>query len=1176
MVTAISKRFCCIIGILLILSFVIPQAHAAVQSVFGPNQYVRTNGNPNVYTDSFSAASGQGTITIFNGDENGNNRVTSASILLNGVEIFGPNNFKKKIYVLEAQVNLQVNNTIEIILRSKPGSYLTIRITQEIANPSVNISANPTAIQLGGSSILTWSSTNANSCVIEPGIGSVGTSGSVTVSPSQTTTYTVTATGSGGTATDDVTITVHQPPTVSISANPNTILLGQSATLSWASTNANSCVIEPGIGPVDPNGSLTVSPTETTTYTITATGPGGTATGTAMVTVHQSPTVSINAVPDTILLSESATLSWTSTNADSATIDQGIGSVAVNGSTSVSPTTTTTYTITVTGPGGTDTASVTVTITYPAPAVNISANPESIQIGGSSTLTWSSANANSCVIEPGIGSVNPSGSLTVSPTVTTTYTITATGLGGTATGTATVTVHQPPTVSINASPDTILLSESATLSWTSTNADMATIDQGIGSVAVNGSTSVSPTATTTYTIAVTGPGGTATASATVTITYPVPTVSISASPSEIQLGESSTLTWSSTNANSCVIEPEIGSVNPSGSLSVSPAETTTYIITATGSGGTAVSNVIVTVNDPNAPPIVSIDAQPSTIELGESSVLSWNSTNAESTHIDNGIGIVAQNGSITVTPEFTTIYTISVTGPNGSDSAQVIVTVLGNPEPQPEGSFGKLYENQIPPNATIEAYDSKRFSLITGQVNTIDEMPISDVLITVLGKPEYGTTLTDIDGRFTIPVEGGSTMTIQYQKQGLLAAHRQVYVPWNDIATAETIQMIVEDPISTVITFDGNPNTVVTHQSTPFTDEFGIRSTTLVFTGDNHAELVDENGNVVQTLHTITARVTVYPDPQTMPAVLPPNSAFTYCAEFVVDGAQRVKFSKPVTGWIENHHGFDIGEIVPVGYYDRDKGVWIPSDNGVVVQLLDIDNDGIVDAIDASGDGQPDDLDVDGTYSSEIIGIENGNSFTPGATFWRFSISHFSPWDFNWPFGPPEDAIEPNPYANPDADQQNKENSDCKGIYNSFVEERSRIFHEDIPVAGTDMMLHYASNRVKGFEIPVNIPASGEIVPGSLKRIIVKAKIAGRILQQTLDPLPGQKAELSWDGLDYLGNEIHDSVTANISIGFIYNAVYYRSSSLFYRSFAKPGRRRMTAIRADMEVILSKKPPDCC
>ncbi|MDN3513168.1 MAG: carboxypeptidase regulatory-like domain-containing protein [Candidatus Brocadia sp.] len=75
-----------------------------------------------------------------------------------------------------------------------------------------------------------------------------------------------------------------------------------------------------------------------------------------------APSCDILANPETIVQGNSATLTWTSTNATSAEIDQGIGAVAVNGSRSVSPAQSTTYTITVTGDGGSATASVTVTV----------------------------------------------------------------------------------------------------------------------------------------------------------------------------------------------------------------------------------------------------------------------------------------------------------------------------------------------------------------------------------------------------------------------------------------------------------------------------------------------------------------------------------------------------------------------------------------------------------------------------------------------------------------------------------------------------------------------------------------------------------------------------------------------------------------------------------------------
>ena len=73
-----------------------------------------------------------------------------------------------------------------------------------------------------------------------------------------------------------------------------------------------------------------------------------------------------------------------------------------------------------------------------------------------------------------------------------------------------------------------------------------------------------------------------------------PTVTLSVSRTRIDWGQSATLRWSSTNAESVTIEPDIGAVSPSGSRSVSPRGTTTYRITARGADGqTATASVTV-------------------------------------------------------------------------------------------------------------------------------------------------------------------------------------------------------------------------------------------------------------------------------------------------------------------------------------------------------------------------------------------------------------------------------------------------------------------------------------------------------------------------------------------------------------------------------------------------------
>ena len=75
--------------------------------------------------------------------------------------------------------------------------------------------------------------------------------------------------------------------------------------------------------------------------------------------------------------------------------------------------------------------------------------------------------------------------------------------------------------------------------------------------------------------------------------------------------------------------------------------------------------------------------------------------------------------------------------------------------------------------------------------------------------------------------------------------------------------------------------------------------------------------------------------------------------------------------WVDNFLGFPVGMAVPVGSYDRDKSVWLPENNGVVVKLLDTDTNSIVDALDADGDDLPDDLNKDGFFHDEVAGLDN-------------------------------------------------------------------------------------------------------------------------------------------------------------------------------------------------------------
>ncbi|MFI5093822.1 MAG: peptidoglycan-associated lipoprotein Pal [Candidatus Acidiferrum sp.] len=81
-----------------------------------------------------------------------------------------------------------------------------------------------------------------------------------------------------------------------------------------------------------------------------------------------------------------------------------------------------------------------------------------------------------------------------------------------------------------------------------------------------------------------------------------PTVSLSANPTSINKGDSSTLSWTSTDATTLTISPEVGAVTAQGSTKVTPSDSTTYTITASGPGGSADASARVTVEAPPPPP----------------------------------------------------------------------------------------------------------------------------------------------------------------------------------------------------------------------------------------------------------------------------------------------------------------------------------------------------------------------------------------------------------------------------------------------------------------------------------------------------------------------------------------------------------------------------------------------
>jgi peptidoglycan-associated lipoprotein len=158
-----------------------------------------------------------------------------------------------------------------------------------------------------------------------------------------------------------------------------------------------------------------------------------------------------------------------------------------------------------------------------------------------------------------------------------------------------------PQVSITASRDRIRQGEEVSLTWTSKHARSVSINGQ--PVEKSGSMTMSPQQTTAYeAVAKRGEReARAFARVEVEIPAPPPTLSFSVNPSVIERGQSATLRWSASNAESVEIS-SVGRVNPSGSREVSPTESTTYTATARGAGGEDTKSIRLTVNEPPSPP----------------------------------------------------------------------------------------------------------------------------------------------------------------------------------------------------------------------------------------------------------------------------------------------------------------------------------------------------------------------------------------------------------------------------------------------------------------------------------------------------------------------------------------------------------------------------------------------
>ena len=158
-----------------------------------------------------------------------------------------------------------------------------------IPEPTVSISANPMQIDYNGTSVINWSSTNADYCNLNG--SKVNNSGSLTVNLTTTTKYSITAYGQEGkTASNKITIIVIPPdaPTIILTNIPTEPLrYYDSTSFSWEVTGEITSVTLNDSTVVNSGTFQTPRLTNDTSYTLKAIGPGGMTT--QIITIPVGP-----------------------------------------------------------------------------------------------------------------------------------------------------------------------------------------------------------------------------------------------------------------------------------------------------------------------------------------------------------------------------------------------------------------------------------------------------------------------------------------------------------------------------------------------------------------------------------------------------------------------------------------------------------------------------------------------------------------------------------------------------------------------------------------------------------------------------------------------------------------------------------------------------------------------
>jgi uncharacterized protein YjdB len=693
---------------------------------------------------------------------------------------------------------------------------------------SVGLQPTTASVQVGGSTTLTATVTDANSAVVTDrpitwfssnlSVATVSPTGVVTGRAVGTATISATSGGKTGSATVNVvpvpvgSVAVTPPaatlvPTQLVSLNAvvrdanNAIVTDRSVV--WATSNA-------AVATVSANGTVTAVAVGTATITATSEG----RSGQASITVTPMPVASISVAPGSASLDVdgTATLVATTKSADGTVLTgrtvtwssdaPGVATVSSSGVvTAVAPGV---ATITATSEGISATAAITVN-RRPVGSVVVHPTSATVTIGQPVTLeatvsdaagvvvtdrvvTWTSSDINVAVV---------SATGVVSGVAPGTTTISATSEGKT--GTSAITVVAPAIASVDVQPTTAsvlvggttaltatvkdvngtVVTDSAVV-WTSNNVAVATVSAtGVVTGQALGVVTISATSGGKF------------GSATVNVA-PVPVSSVAVSPSTATLVPTQVLTLDAVvrDANNTVVtdrvvtwtssNPAVATVSANGTVTAIAAGTATVTATSEGRTGTSAITVV-----PMSVASVTVDPSSTSVTAGN--------TVALSATVRDTSGAIATGRTVTWSssdPDIATVSgagvvmgmspgTVTITATSEGKSGQASVTVTPPPVASVTLTPGSLTLNPGQTSTLTATTKSAGGTVLTGRVVTFSSDNVSVASVSSNGVVTGVATGT---ATITATSEGQSataTVTVQPAVASVVVAPSSVFVKKN-------------------------------------------------------------------------------------------------------------------------------------------------------------------------------------------------------------------------------------------------------------------------------------------------------------------------------------------------------------------------------------------------------------